>query len=132
MDERDTMDSEKEQIGNIEMEASDRPYDLRLVRMLNDALRRRGIGGEVFVTREVDMLPDAEVITILRAVACFDDFTEDNDPCDEHDCAVMKVGRHRIIWKIDYYDQDMRGLSSDPADPQLTRRVMTIMLASEY
>ena len=132
MDERDTMDSEKEQIGNIEMEASDRPYDLRLVRMLNDALRRRGIGGEVFVTREVDMLPDAEVITILRAVACFDDFTEDNDPCDEHDCAVMKVGRHRIIWKIDYYDQDMRGLSPDPADPQLTRRVMTIMLASEY
>ena len=132
MDERDTMDSEKEQIGNIGMEASDRPYDLRLVRMLNDALRRRSIGGEVFVTREVDMLPEAEVITILRAVACFDDFTEDNDPCDEHDCAVMNVGRHRIIWKIDYYDQDMRGLSSDPADPQLTRRVMTIMLASEY
>lgn len=132
MDERDSMESSKEQNGNNEVGASDRPYDVRLVRMLNDALRRRGIGGEVFVTREVDMLPDAEVIAILRAVACFDDFTEDNDPWDEHDCAVMSMGRHRIIWKIDYYDQDMRGLSPDPADPQLTRRVMTIMLASEY
>ena len=132
MDNRDSTDADKEQTSNIEMQEDDRPYDVRLVRMLNDALRRRGIGGEVFVTRGVDMLPEAEVIAILRAIACYDDFTEDNDPCDEHDCAVMAVDRHRIIWKIDYYDRDMKGLSPDPSDPGLTRRVLTVMLASEY
>jgi hypothetical protein len=36
------------------------------------------------------------------------------------------------MFKIDYYDQNMEYGSPDPADPRLTRRVLTIMLASDY
>ena len=36
------------------------------------------------------------------------------------------------MFKIDYYDVNMEYGSADPADPRLTRRVLTIMLASDY
>lgn len=36
-----------------------------------------------------------------------------------------------IMWKIDYYDQEWSG-SPDPADPAVTTRVLTVMLAEEY
>lgn len=132
MDDRGSMDDGKEQTGNIDRFEEDQPYDVRLVRMLNDALRRRELGGNVFVTRGVGMLPRQELAAILQAVACFDDFNEDNDPYGEHDCAVMTVGQHRIIWKIDYYDRALKGFSPDPSNPHLTRRILTVMLASEY
>ncbi|HEX3871384.1 MAG TPA: DUF3768 domain-containing protein [Pirellulales bacterium] len=37
-----------------------------------------------------------------------------------------------ILFKIDYYDRDMEFGSEDPADPQKTTRVMTILRADEY
>jgi hypothetical protein len=42
------------------------------------------------------------------------------------------VASEALFWKIDYYDQSMQGLSPNPAKPELTVRVLTIMLASEY
>jgi hypothetical protein len=36
------------------------------------------------------------------------------------------------MFKIDYYDQTMSRHSTDPADPSITQRVVTIMLAEEY
>jgi len=70
--------------------------------------------------------------TALAAVSTFQDFTADNDPYGEHDCAVLTVGPARIIWKIDYYDQALSAHSLDPSDPAVTCRVLTIMLAEEY
>jgi hypothetical protein len=37
-----------------------------------------------------------------------------------------------IMFKIDYFDQNLSMYSSDPAEPSVTQRVITIMLAEEY
>nr|WP_050589108.1 DUF3768 domain-containing protein [Mesorhizobium sp. L2C054A000] len=69
---------------------------------------------------------------VIRAVSAFEAFDQDNDPHGEHDCAVVDIGGLTIIWKIDYFDQTLLQPSADPANSQVTRRVMTIMLAEEY
>jgi hypothetical protein len=65
-------------------------------------------------------------------VCAFDDFGEDNDPWDEHDFGSFKHRGRTINWKIAYYDRDMRFHSPNAADPAVTRRVLTIMLADEH
>jgi hypothetical protein len=99
---------------------------------LNDKLRRHHIGGRVMITQGIQTLDQDAIAEIVAAVAAFSDFTPDNDPYHEHDCAVMTVGEHRIIFKIDAYDREMTFASPDPADPTVTARVLLIMLAEEY
>ena len=99
---------------------------------LNDQLRRDHSYGKVVTTRGIQALGHQAVMNILAAVAAFSDFTPENDPYGEHDCAVMTVGEQRIIWKIDYYDTDLNFASDDPANPGVTIRLLTIMLADEY
>ncbi|MDO8605481.1 MAG: DUF3768 domain-containing protein [Phaeospirillum sp.] len=99
---------------------------------LNDRLRRHHIGGRVMITQGIQALDQDAVTEIIAAVAAFSDFTPDNDPYHEHNCAVMTVGEHRIIFKIDAYDREMTFASPDPADPAVTVRVLTIMLADEW
>jgi hypothetical protein len=38
----------------------------------------------------------------------------------------------KVMGKIDYYDNELKFHSPDKADPAVTKRVLTIMLASEY
>lgn len=102
------------------------------IRELNDELRRNGIGGCIVITRGLEALGANAVAEVLTAVARFDDFTEDNDPWGEHDCAVLTVNGRRIIFKVDYFDRDLLWHSPDASDPAVTRRVLTVMLAEEY
>lgn len=99
---------------------------------LNDRLRRDHNYGKVVITKGIQALGHQAVMEVLAAVAAFSDFTPDNDPYGEHDCAVMTVGGHRIMWKIDYYDPDLNFASDDPANSAVTIRLLTIMLAEEY
>ena len=104
-----------------------------IVARLNDHFRGSGEGGWTFLSAGVAALPIAAKDALIRAVRLFADFTPDNDPHGEHDCAFVRVSDHRIIWKIDYHPAEAtRAYDPDPADPATVRRVMTIMLAEEY
>ena len=46
--------------------------------------------------------------------------------------SFVLIGGERIFFKLDYYDLTRACHSPEPADPEVTERVMTIMLASEY
>jgi len=102
------------------------------IRRLNDGLRVRGVGGRTMVTTGVAALGQAAVEKITRAVSAFDEFTEANDPYGERDFGQVHVVGEAIFFKIDYYDKALCLHSPDPADPNLTERVITIMLAAEY
>lgn len=102
------------------------------IRHLNDAFRCNLQGGQVFITPSISALPIDEQLTLLEKVQSFDQFDEDNDPYNEHDFAAIEMQGSRYFWKIDYYDPKLECGSSDPADPYLTCRVLTIMCANEY
>ena len=102
------------------------------LRALNDRLRTTFIGGAVMITQGVEAIPIAKRQRILEQVRSFHEFDPDNDPHGEHDCAVFEAEGERILFKIDYYDRDVRLHSPDPSDPTLTTRILTIMLAREY
>ncbi len=102
-------------------------------RDLNDAFRMTFIGGRVMITRGISGLPFPVRESVLARVRSFDDFTPDNDPHGEHDFGSFEHdSAGRVFWKIDCYDPTLTYGSSDPADPKVTVRVLTIMLASEY
>ena len=44
---------------------------------------------------------------------------------------AVEIGEDHF-WKIDYYDHALENGSENPADPEITRRVLTIMRADEY
>ena len=97
-----------------------------VIRELNDQFRRHGFG--VTVTVGVQAL--ADVAGLLKAVREFETFNEDNDPYGEHDFGSVEWEGETVLWKIDYYDEALRGWE-DPVSRHC-RRVMTVMLASEY
>jgi hypothetical protein len=102
------------------------------IRELNDQLRQKNVGGRIVITSGLNALGTAAVCQALAAVANFDNFTDDNDPWGEHDCAIVTVSGRRVMFKVDYYDLELGSHSPDASDPAVTQRVMTVMLAEEY
>jgi len=98
---------------------------------LNDACRAEP-GAGWMLTAGVQALGAAALAQMVAAVREFSDFSEDNDPHGEHDFGAFELGGQRLFWKIDYYDLDLCMASPDPADPAVTKRVLTLMLAEEY
>ncbi len=102
------------------------------IRQLNDAFRQTLIGGKVIVTRGVALFGAPAAIEIMDKVSNCAEFTAGNDPYEEHDFGVVIHDDQKLFWKIDYYDKSMMHGSPDPADPAVTTRVLTVMLACEY
>jgi hypothetical protein len=102
------------------------------IRKLNDELRQHLIGGLAVITPGVAALGQEAVERIVKTIAVFDDFSHENDPHEEHDFGSFTAEGETLFFKIDYYDKLLQMHSADPSDPNLTERVITLMLASEY
>lgn len=101
------------------------------IAVLNDACRAEPGAGWT-LTGGVQALGAAALAKAVAAVAAFSDFSEDNDPHGERDFGAFEIEGQRLFWKIDYYDLDLCMASPDPADPAVTKRALTLMLAEEY
>lgn len=100
---------------------------------LNDLCRKTpGNGDRIFLTQGIGALSQADRNAVIEKVEQFDAFTPDNNPHGERDFGAFDHKGQRIYWKIDYYAPDLKHGSEDPADPQQTVRVLTVMLANEY
>jgi hypothetical protein len=102
------------------------------IRALNDELRQHLIGGLAVITPGVAALGPEAVERIVKTITVFDNFCHANDPYEERDFGAFDADGQRVMFKIDYFDQTLTGPSPDPADPAVTERVITIMLAAEY
>jgi hypothetical protein len=110
---------------------TDRGHHASKIRFLNDNHRLLMPSGEVFLTAGIAALDNGLKAQILDAVRLYTDFCVDNDPHGEHDFGSFEIGDHTINWKIDYYDLALEFGSEKPWRPDLTKRVLTIMLAEE-
>jgi Protein of unknown function (DUF3768) len=106
--------------------------DTEAIRALNDELRQNLSAGTALITAGVAALGAEAVARIVKTIAVYDDFCHANDPYEEHDFGVFEIDGHKLFFKIDYYDKSRSYHSPDPADPSVTERVITIMLAEEY
>jgi hypothetical protein len=101
------------------------------IAQLNDYHRCR-INGSWLLTPGVLALDAAKLASAIEEVCTFQAFDEGDDPYGERDFGAFEIGGARFIWKIDYYDLDLRNASPDPANETLTKRILTLMLAEEY
>ena len=102
------------------------------IRTLNDELRNNLTQGTAVMTCGVAALGPEAVARIVKTIEVYDNFCHANDPYEEHDFGSFVADGHTIFFKIDYFDKNLAYHSPDPADPSVTKRMITIMLAEEY
>lgn len=111
----------------------DKEFRTARIRRLNNAMRRGEVThGSIVMTQGVQALGEDAQLSIVKRIAEYDAFWEDNDPHGEADFGDLKHDDQKVFFKIDYYDLDLKGHSPDAANPDVTHRVLTIMLAQEY
>ncbi|MDH7913462.1 DUF3768 domain-containing protein [Winogradskyella sp. SYSU M77433] len=118
-------------------------YNTKLLAEQNDMFRKHigmvemdiiDVKGKLNMTMGVDALSNFQKLDTLIKLWAYDDFNEDNDPHGEHDFGRFTLDENKqdILWKIDYYDTNYEYGSEDPSNLKITRRVLTVMLPSEY
>ena len=105
----------------------------------NDAFRSQtalanayGLKGQILHTASLSHYSAEDMSAIATHVQTYDDFHEGNDPYGEHDFGSFTFQNRKFLWKIDYYDVNYEYGSPDSSDPNVTRRVLTIMHAEDY
>ena len=114
------------------MTTETKPIQTDRIRTLNDDLRQNLSQGRAVMTPGVAALGPEAVARIIKTIKVYDDFCDANDPYQEHDFGSFEADGQTIFFKIDYFDKDLTYHSPDPGDPEVTERVITIMLAEEY
>lgn len=104
-----------------------------IIRELNDKLRQNDVGGQIVVAGALAQ-EDSDLIQRVReAVRIAEVVTgDDNDPYEQHDFGSVKVDNELYFWKIEYFNNEMDAGSEDPSDASQTKRLLTIMCASDY
>ena len=112
-----------------------------LIAAQNDTFRRSIFGntpvadapqGQFVMTRGVTALGLDAQLELTRRVAAFDTFNSDSDPQGWHEMGVIEFEDTTVWFKLDLYDTDYQYGSPEPSDPEQTRRVLTLLLPSEY
>ena len=128
--------------------AAEREQTARIARLNDLARRAMRVACTAVATVGFRSLSASDQSSVGELIETFDAFDEDNDPHGERDFGTIyqledgrwtterprvgEVERERVFWKLDYYDRDLQFGSEDAANPAITRRVLTIMLADEY
>ena len=99
---------------------------------LNDRLRITGKGGAIMITQNVQRVTGFDACVLAAALASYDAFDLDNDPHGERDFGDLSLWGYDLLWKVDYYNPDLKYGSNNPANPAVTSRVLTVMLASDW
>jgi hypothetical protein len=118
------------------------------IRYLNDLARRQPhqVNAQCFFTPGILALLQADApleaentgldlvkhVALSREIATYDKFNPDNDPHGEHDFGSFVFDGEKVFWKIDYYHPDRDRHAPDPSSVEQCRRIITVMLASEY
>ncbi|MBA98305.1 MAG: hypothetical protein CMN10_15820 [Roseobacter sp.] len=112
-----------------------------LIAAQNDAFRHSILGntpvadapqGQFVMTPGVAALGPVAHLELTRRVAAFDAFNADSDPQGWHEMGVIEFEDTTVWFKVDLYDTDYQYGSPEPSDPAQTRRVLTLLLPSEY
>ena len=98
---------------------------------LNDTFRKIFTGGQVLLTAGIAAMSSEDKANIISMVQNFNDFTPSNDVYGEHDFLSIDYKGNKIFAKIDYYDLNYEFMSENPANPDITNRVLTILLSCE-
>ena len=129
--------------------AMDRRARRARIAQLNDRARRAmGVACIAVATEGFRALPEDDQSRVRELVETFTAFDEGNNPYGEHDFGAVfqhvdgrwttarpggpEDERAQVFWKFEYYDHNLEFGSKDAANPLVTQRVLTIMLASEY
>ncbi|MEQ8903618.1 MAG: DUF3768 domain-containing protein [Roseovarius sp.] len=88
--------------------------------------------GQFVMTCGVAALGIDAQLELTRRVAAFDEFNTDSDPQGWHEMGVIDLDGTTVWFKVDLYDVDYTYGSPEPSDPEQTRRVLTLLLPSEY
>lgn len=84
------------------------------------------------ITQGVQRITGFDAAVLAAALANYSDFDPDNDPHGERDFGDITLFGYNLLFKMDYFDKVLEFGSDDPADPNVTHRVLTVLLASEW
>jgi Protein of unknown function (DUF3768) len=73
------------------------------------------------------ILTPAFAVVALHAMSRYSKF----DPESEHDWGVFIFAGYAFVWQIEYRGRDGVGSSPDPADPEITCRVLTLYIIED-
>ena len=88
--------------------------------------------GKLVMTAGIAAQSDEFRAALIEALVAFDAFDADSDPYGLHEMGVLEIEGERVWFKFDLYDESFEYGAETPTDPKRTRRVLTLLLPSEY